>query len=304
MLAAFGKRRGNWELLSLCMPAIVLFLVFNYLPMFGIIVAFKNYRFDRGFFGSDWNGINNFKFFFTSQDAFRITRNTVGLNLLFIVAGLIASVVFALMANEVTRRSLLKVYQTVMFFPYFLSWVVVSYMLYAFLNNNLGMVNNLLRQLNVEPVKWYTQPGYWPFILLFVYLWVNIGYSSVIYYAGIMGIDNEYYEAAVIDGASKLQIIRKITIPLISPIIIVIVLLQIGKIFYADFGMFYFLPRGIGILYPTTDVIDTYVYRTLRVTGDIGMASAAGFYQSIVGFLLVLSSNYVVRKINKDVAVF
>lgn len=296
--------KSNFELLILSIPAVILLIAFNYIPMFGIIVAFKDYRYDKGFWGSEWAGLKNFDFFFTSQDAWRVTRNTLGLNALFIIVGISVSIAFAIMLNEITKRIFVKFYQTTMFFPYFLSWVVVSYMLFAFLNEKYGMLSSLLRDIGIETPSWYTEPAYWPAILVLAYIWKNVGYYSIIFYAGIMGIENEYYEAAAIDGATKTQMIRKITIPLLTPLITVITLLQIGRIFYADFGMFYFLPQDIGMLYPVTDVLDTYVYRALRKTGEIGMASAAGFYQAVVGLLLVSATNYLVRKFNKENALF
>jgi putative aldouronate transport system permease protein len=296
--------RINPALLAMAAPATLLFLVFSYAPMLGIVIAFKRLRVDKGFLGSPWVGFDNFRFFFESQDAWRITRNTVLLNSLFILVGLAVALALALMLFELRNRLALKFFQTVFFFPFFLSWVVVGYMLYAFLNIELGIGNSLLKFLGLSPVSWYTSPEYWRFILVFIHVWKSSGYFAVIYYSGILGIDEEYYEAAAIDGANKLQVIFKIILPLLSPVITVVVLLQIGKIFFADFGLFYFTTRDIGNLYPTTDVIDTYVYRSLRVTGDIGMASAAGFYQSIVGFLLVVVSNLVVRKTNPDNALF
>lgn len=301
---SFKRLKKHSPLLVMCMPATIAILLFNYLPMLGVVIAFKKFRADKGIWGSPWVGLDNFKFFFTSQDAWRITRNTVGLNFMFILLGLIISVIFAIMLNEITKRAYVKFYQTVFFFPYFLSWVVVGFMLFAFLNSKLGILNSLINLFGIESINWYNEASYWPGILIFSYIWKNVGYYSVIYYAGIMGISQEYYEAAAIDGANRFQMIRKITLPLLSPIITVMVLLQIGKIFYADFGMFFFLPRNIGTLYSTTDVIDTYVYRALRVTGDLGMASAAGFYQSIVGFLLVILSNWIVRKYNEENALF
>lgn len=295
---------NNSELLLLCAPAIVLFIIFSYLPMAGLFLAFKNYRYDKGILGSDWCGFDNFKFFFNSQDAWMITRNTLGLNALFIIVGLVFSVGFALMLNEITKKVFVKFYQTVMFFPYFLSWVVVSYMLYSFLSPEYGIINNVLKNFSFESLKWYTTPAYWPAILTFASIWKSVGYTSVIYYASIMGIDSEYYEAASIDGANRFQTVTKITVPMLTPIITITVLLQIGKIFYADFGMFYFLPMDIGTLFPVTQVIDTYVFRALRVTGDIGMATAAGFFQSIVGFLLILVANYTVKKISSENSIF
>jgi len=295
---------SNLQMLIMVAPAVILLFIFNYIPMAGIIIAFKDFRANLGFLKSPWIGFKNFEFFFSSQDAWRITRNTIGYNAAFIILGLIISVAFALMLNEIKSEKFLKFYQTVFFFPYFLSWVVVGYALYAFLNMEHGVLNTVLRWFGLEGKSWYTNYQYWPGILISVNLWKTIGYFSVIYYAGLMGIDKQLFEAARIDGANKLQIIMKISIPMIYPLIILLVILQIGRIFYADFGLFYYLPRNIGLLYGATDVIDTYVFRALRVTGNIGMASAANFYQSIMGFCLVLVSNLVVKKINSDYALF
>ncbi|WP_304944409.1 ABC transporter permease [Vallitalea guaymasensis] len=296
--------KKSYQLTLMSLPAIILFIIFNYVPMFGIILAFKKLKFNLGFFKSPWVGLDNFKFFFQSQDAWTITRNTIGLNALFIVAGLVVSVAFAILLNEISKRVFVKTYQTAMFFPYFLSWVVVGYMLYAVLNDRLGILNQVLEIFGMEPVSWYSNPQYWPVILLIVYLWKNVGYLSVIYYAGIMGIDNALIEAAIVDGANKFQVIKSIILPMLVPIITVMTLLQIGRIFYADFGMFYYLPNDVGALYPTTQVIDTYVYRALRVTGQVGMATAAGFFQAVVGLCMVLTSNFIVKKYNKDNAIF
>ena len=198
------------------------------------------------------------------------------------------------MLFELSRRAV-KVYQTALFFPYFLSWVVVSYVTYALLNPQMGVINHVLARFGIAEINWYMEPKYWPVILCVAFLWKNVGYSTLIFFTGLMSIDKSYYEAAAIDGASQSQQIRHISIPLLTPLIILIVLMQIGKIFYSDFGMFFFL-TAIGALYDTVDVIDTYVYRALRVTGDVGMATAVGLYQSFVGLVLVLIANWVVRK--------
>ena len=294
----------NFEFTLMALPAVIFLLIFNYIPMFGIIIAFKRFRVNLGFLGSPWVGFDNFDFFFGSQDAWRITRNTLGYNAVFILLGLAVSVAFALMLFELTHRGAVKFYQTIFFFPYFLSWVVVGYTLFAFLNMRYGILNTLIKSLGASDIQWYVKPAYWPPILIFMNLWKTVGYFSVIYYAGLMGIDKELFEAAVMDGASKWQTIWKISIPLLSHLMVILVVLQIGRIFYADFGLFYHLPRDIGTLYSSTDVIDTYVFRALRVTGDIGMASAANFYQAVVGFLLVLVSNLLVRKLSPDHALF
>lgn len=191
-----------------------------------------------------------------------------------------------------------------MFLPYFLSWVVVGYFAFSFLSSERGMLNQIMGFFGAESIQWYSEKAYLPFILILVYLWKAVGYNSVVYLAAIMGIDKSLYEAAMIDGASKFQQIRNITLPLLSPIITIMTLLTIGKIFYADFGLFYQVPRNSGTLYSVTNVIDTYVYQGLKTTGEIGMSTAAGLYQSVVGFTLVMTSNYIVRKYNKDSALF
>lgn len=293
----------NKELFFLSLPAIVFIFIFSYIPMFGVVIAFKNFRYDLGFLKSPWVGFENFKFLFQSQDAWRITRNTIGLNAIFIITTLIVSVIIALMLNELSRRSV-KVYQTSMFFPYFLSWVVVTYVFVALFDIDLGLVNNILKGFGIEPIYWYSEPSYWPYLLTFATVWKQAGYYSIIYYTGIMGIDSSYYDAAAIDGAGKWQQVRRVTLPLLSPLIIIMLLLQLGTIFYADFGLFYQVTRDSGVLYPTTDVIDTYVFRALRSVGDIGMASAVGLYQSFVGFILVIISNWVVRRIDREKSLF
>lgn len=296
-------RKMNWELLILAAPGLIFLLAFYYVPLFGLVLPFKRMDYSKGIWGSDWIGVKNFEFFFKSQDAFRITKNTLFLNFLFITITLLVAIVLALLLFELSRRKV-KVYQTAMFMPYFISWVVASYILYALLSPQLGVLPNMLRNMGMEVPNFYNTPKYWPFILTVSYVWKNAGYMTLLFYAALMGIDSTQFEAAAIDGANKTQITFRISIPFIMPVIILITILQIGKIFYADFGMFYFLTRDSGTLYVATDVIDTYVYRALRVTGDIGMASAAGLYQSLVGFLLVLFSNLVVRRIDRDSAIF
>ncbi|WP_238327739.1 ABC transporter permease [Paenibacillus gorillae] len=304
------KRKGflrevirNRGIISLAIPGLLFVIVFYYLPMFGLVLAFKDLNFSKGIWGSDWVGFNNFKFFFTSDAALEVTRNTIVLNLSFIAITNIMAVAFALLLFELSRKAV-KLYQTTIFFPYFLSWVTVSYVTYALLNPELGVINHLFKMLGWEGISWYFEAKYWPFILSLAFLWKNVGYSMLIFYTGLLAIDKTFYEAAAIDGASKWQQIRKISIPLLTPLITLIVLLQIGRIFYSDFGLFYFLPADSGALYSTTDVIDTYVFRALRITGDTGMATAAGLYQSVVGFALVLTVNLIVRKFNKENAIF
>jgi putative aldouronate transport system permease protein len=299
----------NKSFLLMVLPGALWFFIFAYLPMPGAILAFKKYSLDFGGFfegivKSDWVGFKNFEFLFKAHDAFIITRNTVLYNLTFIVLGLILSVTMAIVLYSLTQKRMAKLYQTMMFMPYFLSWVIVSYFSFSFLSEDKGVLNNLLAIFGVEPISWYSETKYWPFILVFMNLWKGIGYSSVIYLAAISGIDKTYYEAAMIDGANKWQQTVKITLPLIRPMMIILTILAIGGIFRADFGLFYEIPRNSGALFPVTNVIDTYVYRTMKVLGDFGMSTAAGFFQSVVGLILVLTANWTVKKISEDQALF
>lgn len=291
------------------LPGVIWFLLFSYLPMFGTVIAFKNFQFHPdGFFASvinsEWVWFENFEFLFSTNDAFIITRNTILYNLVFIILGLILAVATAIILNEITNKKMAKVYQTGMLFPHFLSWVIVSYFVFTFLSVDRGMMNNILQWFGVEKVSWYSEPEYWPFILVFMSMWKGIGYGSIVYLAAIVGIDRNFYEAAMIDGASKWQQIRHITIPMITPLIVILTILNIGKIFNSDFGLFYQVPLDSGSLYPVTNVIDTYVYRGLMTMGEVSMSTAAGLYQSVVGFILVILTNYIVKRINKDYALF
>ncbi|KRF10289.1 sugar ABC transporter permease [Paenibacillus sp. Soil766] len=296
--------KKNRDLTLMVLPAIIILILFNYVPMGGIVLAFKNYRVDQGIFGSEWSGFKNFAFFFQSQDAFRITRNTVGLNLLFIFTVMVGAMYFAIMLSEITKKKWLKLYQTSMFIPYFLSMPVVALLVMAFLDVKLGMVNSLFEQMHIKPVQWYGDPKLWPVLLTLINFWKAIGYNTLILYAALMGLDKSYYEAAEIDGATRWQVRFRITLPLLTPIVTIMIILQLGHVFYADFGLFYLVTQDTGVLYPTTDVIDTYVFRSLRVVGDIGMASAVGLYQAVIGFMLVIGINWIVRKFNPDNALF
>ncbi|OCT15226.1 sugar ABC transporter permease [Paenibacillus pectinilyticus] len=295
--------KRNQELFVMSLPAILYKLIFNYLPMLGLVIAFKQYRYDLGIWGSEWIGFKNFAFFFKSDSAFTVTRNTILYNMSFIVLTLLFALTFAILLNEIPRKWI-KLHQTTLFLPYFLSWVVVGYIVFGFLDHKNGFMNVMLQSLGDQPIKWYEQAKYWPFIIILTQIWKGVGFSTLIYYAGILSIDSSYYEAAKIDGASKWQMIRKITIPLLTPLIIILLIVAIGGIFRADFGLFYFIPNDTSFLYNATDVIDTYVYRSLRVVGDIGMSTAIGLYQSVVGFILVLLSNWIIKKINSDNALW
>jgi len=298
--------RKNGALLLMMVPGLAVLAVFSYLPMLGLVIAFKDYRAYQGIINSAWVGLQNFQYLFATQDAWRITTNTLFMNSLFIITTLIASLAIALMLNEIreTSRFLTSFYQSTLFFPYFLSYVIISYFVFGLLNADTGLVDRLMSQAGLQPIDWYASPQYWPIILILVNLWKSAGFWSIVYLAGIIAINPEYYDAARVDGAGKWQQIRSITLPLIAPLVIINVLLAIGQIFYADFGLFFQVTGNNPLLYPTTDVIDTYVYRSLTSLGDVGMAAAAGCYQAIVGFILVLFSNWIVRRLSPDRALF
>lgn len=294
----------NRTLFLMLLPGVLVLIINNYLPMFGIIIAFKDINYAKGFFKSKWVGFKNFKYLFSSNQAFIITRNTILYNLVFILISITIAVLLAIMFNELLNRKAAKVYQSILFLPYFLSWVVVSYLVFACLSSDMGYINGILAKFGMTPINWYTEQKYWPSIIVLVNTWKWTGYDSVIYLAAIVGFDKSYYEAAAVDGASRFKQITSITLPMLLPVIIVLTLLKIGRVFYADFGLFYNVTKNSGVLYDVTNVIDTYVFRSFRQTGDIGMASAAGFYQSVVGFILVFVANYIVKKIDSDNALF
>lgn len=289
----------------LMLPGLLYLVINNFLPMFGLIIAFKDINFRKGIFGSDWCGLENFEFLFRTKDAWIITRNTILYNIAFIILGTIVAIFIAVLLSNVKRKISLKFYQTAILLPHLVSWVIVAYIVYAFLSPETGIFNKqLFPALGLEPINWYTDKTWWPLILIFMNIWKGTGYSSIIYLSSILGISDEYYEAAMLDGASKIQQITQITIPLLKPTIITMFILSVGRIFYSDFGLFYQVPMNSGPLYSVTNTIDTYVFRGLLQLGDIGMSSAAGFYQSIVGFLLVLASNAVIRKVSSENALF
>ena len=301
--------RENFIFLLMVLPGAAWLILFFYIPVFGNIVAFKDYHITgEGFIDSvmksKWVGFDNFKFLFSSKDAYIITRNTVLYNLGFIFLGLIVSVGIAIIFSELRSKRVVKVLQTSMLFPYFLSWVIISFFTDAFLNVDKGLVNHILTSFGMKAINFYSELWIWPALLLFLGIWKGFGYSSVMYYATIMGIDPTFYEAATVDGASKWQRIRNITLPQLTPLITVLTILAVGNIFRADFGLFYQIPHNAGALYSVTNVIDVYVYNGLTKSGDIGMTAAAGLYQSVVGLVLVLISNIIARRIDKNAALF
>lgn len=297
--------RKSLPLLLIALPGIVYLLVNNYIPIMGLFLAFKDYSFMKGIFGSDWCGFDNFKFLFATKDAWVMTRNTLLYNLAFIILGTVISIMIAIMLCELGKRLRVKFFQASLLLPNLLSWVVIGLVAYAFLNADSGFINNtIMDALGKEHVSWYTYPKVWPIILIIVYLWKNAGYQSIVYMASISGIDASMYEAAALDGATKMQQIFKITLPLLKPTVITLTLMSIGRIFYSDFGLFYQVPQNSGALFGVTQTIDTYVYRGLMELNNVGMSAAAGFYQSVVGFILVLIANTVVRKLDPDNALF
>ena len=313
--ASTKPRRKRWtrddtELTLLGLPAAIWYAVFCYLPMFGLIIAFKNFKITpgRGFlyslFHSDWAGFDNFKFFLTSNTFAMLLRNTLLYNILFIVLNIVIPVTLAVLINQIYSRIASKAYQTMMFFPYFMSWVVASYFLDAFLNQDNGLINSIMRNAGKEPIQWYMSAGVWPFILIFMYLWKSTGYNMVIYLSSISGIDTTLYEAAVMDGANKRQQVWHITLPCLKSVIIMMFILNVGKVFYSDFGLFFQLSQGAsGSIFKTTATIDTYVYNALQSSTPIGMTSAATFFQSVACCITILLANAIVKKIDEDSAI-
>lgn len=300
-----GKRlRKYLPVYIMLLPGFLYLLINNYIPMAGMVIAFKNVDYAKGILRSDWIGFKNFEYLFKTPDAFRITRNTLLYNVAFIIVNLVIGVLFAILLSEIRSRISVKIYQTVILLPYMISMVIVSYLAYAFLASDMGLINGILGAFGLKDISWYTEEKYWPFILTFVNCWKYVGYGTVVYLASILGIDRSLYEAASVDGISKLQEIRYITVPMIKPTIITMVLLNIGRIFYSDFGLFYQVPMNSGALLNATNTIDTYVYRGLITLGDIGMSSAAGVYQSIVGFLLIMAANWLTKKYSSENALF
>ena len=313
-----GKIRvDDLQLFALSLPTTIWYLLFCYIPMFGILIAFKKYKVapGKGFLwslihNSPWCGLDNFKFLFSSnmKTTVAMFRNTVGYNIVFIVLNIVIPVALAILISHLYSKRLAKVCQTAIFLPHFLSWVVVGYFVYAFLATNEGLVNNVLISMGINPIRWYQKEaiGYWPFILVFLNVWKNMGYNMIVYMASINGIDGSLYEAAVIDGASKHQQTRYITLPLLKPVIIIMFIMAVGRIFNSDFGLFYRTTRNSSGLYNAFVTLDVYVYNSLfkSTIPTYGYASAAGFIQSVLGCLTLLASNAVVSKVDKENAFF
>ncbi|AEF25658.1 ABC transporter permease [Streptococcus parauberis] len=301
--------KKNRTLLLMVLPGFVWFIFFFYIPVFANVVAFKDFHYSAGGFleslnNSPWVGLDNFKFLFSSKDAWLITKNTLAYNLVFLAFNVFFAIAFAIVMSELRNKRGVKIYHTMSLLPYFLSWVVIEYFVYAFLNPDRGMINNTIVASGGQPIMWYSNPTWWPLILLIMNVWKGLGYNSIIYYASVVGISDDYYEAAMVDGANKWQQIKNITIPQLLPMMSILLILNIGSIFRSDFGLFFQIPKNSGALYEVTSVLDTYVYNGLTATGDIGMASAASLYQSIVGTCILLISNAIVRKWDPESALF
>ncbi|MBM6996844.1 sugar ABC transporter permease [Paenibacillus sp. DXFW5] len=294
----------NPFLYVMAVPGLLFFLVFSYLPIYGITIAFKDYDFSKGITGSEWVGFKNFDYFFTSDDFWTVLRNTLVLNALFIFFTTVAAVLIALMFNEIRNKYFKRISQSLIFLPYFMSWIVVGMIVQSMFGGEEPMLNTWLQNIGMEPVNWMFESRLWPAILTVIRVWQGAGYLSIIFLAAITGIPEDLYEAARIDGASKLQIMYRITLPLLVPTIMIMTLLSVGKIFNGDFAMIYAIIGDNSLLYPTTDVIDTFVFRSMRQLHDFGMSSAVGLFQSVMGLIFVLVANGVTRKVSKESALF
>ncbi|HRF46047.1 MAG TPA: ABC transporter permease subunit [Anaerolineales bacterium] len=304
-----GKKKGRdigrfLPLYLMLVPGAVYLIINNYLPMAGLVIAFKKIDYSLGIFQSPWVGLDNFKYLFSNNDALNAIRNTILYNLAFIFLGNLLAITVAIALDLASNKVLKNFSQVVFLIPFLLSTVIVSYIVFAFLSPSNGFVNNsILPVFGIEKaIKWYNEARYWPFILTLVFLWMSFGYSSIIYYSSVISIDKSYYEAAVMDGASAWQQIVYITLPILKPTIITLVLLAVGRICYSDFGLFYLIPQHSGLLYSTTQTIDTFVYRALLELNDVGRSAAAGFLQSLVGFVFVFGANWLVKRLDRDSA--
>ncbi len=300
----FGEMHQNFWLYMLIVPCILFAIIFKYLPMVGIVIAFQDYNPIKGMFGSEFVGLDNFKYFFRGSQWLQITFNTLYLNVLFIVTGTIASIAIAIMITELGKNWFVRLNQSVMIFPNFISYAVVAMFAQAFIGSDDGYVNQWIEVFGGTPISFYSEPGVWPLILVIIRIWKGAGYGAIVYMAAIVGIDNGVYEAARIDGASRMQTIFRITLPMLKDTVILLTLLSVGNIFYGDFGMIYTLVGDNSMLFETTDVIDTYVFRSIRTSGSMGMSAAVGLYQSLIGFFLVIGVNALAKKFSPESAIF
>ncbi len=303
--SSLSKSRHYFILYLMMVPGLLYLLINNYLPMVGIFIAFKKLDYSVGIFKSPWVGLRNFKFLFATSDIWIIIRNTVVYNIVFIILETVLGIWVAIMLADLASQRLARVAQVTIILPELLSLVICSYIVFAFLSQENGIMNNtILPALGIKPIGWYNEKGPWPVILTLVYLWLNIGSQSIIYLASIVGINKELYESADLDGANRFQKIIYITVPCIKPTIVTLLLLSVGSMFYSSFGLFYLIPHNSGMLFDVTATLDTYVYNALMHKNNVGMASAAGLFQSVVGFILVLTANKITSRLDPDNALF
>lgn len=300
----FGEIKQNFWMYMLMLPAILFAIIFKYIPLGGLAIAFQDFNPIKGIFGSEFVGLENFKYFFRGSQWFQITFNTLYLNVLFIVTGTVTAVALAIMLTELGKSLFVKVNQSVMIFPNFISWAVVAMFAQAFIGSDGGYINQWISALGGTPVSFYSEPGVWPAIFVIIRIWKGAGYGAIVYMAAIVGIDSSIYEAAKIDGASRMQMVFRITLPLLKSTVVLMTILSVGNIFYGDFGMIYTLVGDNSMLFPTTDVIDTYVFRSIRTSGSMGMSAAVGLYQSVIGFLLVIATNKFANKMSPGSGIF
>lgn len=298
----WGKWKRFIPIYIMMLPGFLYLFINNYMPLPGLVIAFKQYNARKGIFGSNWIGFKNFEYLFKTSDAWVITRNTILYNVAFIIVNTVMAVLVAVILSELNGKRK-KVYQSVILLPNLISTVIIGYLVFSFFSVENGFVNNsLLPAFGMKSIDWYSEPKYWPFIIIFVSAWKSVGYNCIVYLATILGFDRAYYESALVDGANRWKQFKYITLPLLKPTIIMLTLMAVGRIFYSDFGLFYQVPMNQGALYSTTNTIDTYVYRGLLQLGNISMSAAAGLYQSVIGFILVLGANMLVRRVDKDSA--
>jgi putative aldouronate transport system permease protein len=300
----FDRLKEYKTLLLMLLPATLFFVVFSYIPMLGIGIAFQKYSFSGGILHSPWVGLDNFKFMFMTGDIFNVTKNTLLYNILFIIVNNVLEIVCAIVLAELSGKYFKRITQSMMFLPYFISWVVVGAFMYNVLNYEFGAFNTLLKSLQIESYDFYNKPGIWILIIVVICAWKSFGYGTIIYLSAVMGIDGEMYDAAEIDGANIFQSIRHITVPCLVPTTVILVLLSMGNIFRGDFSMFYQVTGNNPVLYSATDVIDTYVTRSLVTSSEFGMTAAAGLYQSVLCFVIIMVFNTLIKKYNKDYSLF
>ena len=295
----------NRTLLFMALPAVIIMILFSYVPMFGLVLAFKDFNFAKGIWGSDWCGLDNFKYLFlVGETAWRLTRNTVLYYIAFTIPGTVGAVMRAIGINEMVLKKTGRMFQSFMILPTFISYIAVSFVVYAFLKNDTGILNRLIVSLGGDAIRFYQDDSKWPVILLIVNMWKNIGYSSVLYLSVLTGIDPNLYEAASIDGASAKQKMWYITLPMLVPMVIIRTLMGLGRIMHSDTGLFYQVTKNSPALYDTTQVLDSYVLNAIMSSTDYGMTAATTFYQSVVGFIMVVGTNMIIRKISPDNALF